>query len=67
MSPGARDGWSTAQVMRALSSLRLTTRVSSLLTLYVGSSGTGSTTSRRPEVKKDKRVVGTVERNTSAS
>lgn len=55
LSPGAREGWSTAQVMRALSSLRLTSRVSSLLTLYVGSSGTDSTTSGRPEVERDEK------------
>ncbi len=58
LSPGAREGWSTAQVMRALLSLRLTSRVSSLLTLYVGSSGTGSTTSGRPEVKRDEKGRG---------
>lgn len=58
LSPGAREGWSTAQVMRALSSLRLTSRVSSLLTLYVGSSGTDSTTSGRPEVKRDEKGRG---------
>lgn len=58
LSPGAREGWSTAQVMRALSSLRLTFRVSSLLTLYVGSSGTDTTTSGRPEVKRDEKGRG---------
>lgn len=48
--------------MRALLSLRLTFRVSSLLTLYVGSSGTDSTTSGRPEVKRDKKREGAVKR-----
>lgn len=66
LSPGAREGWSTAQVMRALSSLRLTSRVSSLLTLYVGSSGTDSTTSGRPEVERDEKE-GKVKRRASAS
>lgn len=61
-SPEMREGWSTAQVMRALLSLRLTFRVSSLLTLYVGSSGTDFTTARRPEVKRDKEREGAVKR-----
>lgn len=33
LSPGAREAWSTTQVMKVLSSLRLTSRVSSLLTV----------------------------------
>lgn len=52
LSPGAREGWSTAQVMRTLSSLAFTVRVSSLLTLYVGSSGSDSTMCRSSEVRK---------------
>lgn len=41
-SPGAREGWLTAQVMWTLSSLELTVRESLLLTLYVSPSGRGS-------------------------
>lgn len=71
LSPGAREGWSTAQVMTALSSLRLTSSVSSLLTLYVGLFGMGSTTSGRPEARRDekrRRGFETVNREeTSAS
>ena len=58
LSPGVSDGWSTAQVMRALSSSRLTSSVSSLLTLYVGSSGTCSTTLGRPGGGRGTRRAG---------